>query len=206
MIPRGSARTAGIPACGAASIRAAIPAGPGLQPRRGNAERDDDDNAVQAWTTPTGIRTPGPAPQAETPGSSPRPPVIGITCLDCRRFGTPDDPGHQQLREHRAYDATSGFAIPGDDGSPLVDWDLDGVEGLGPALAAQFALAGGPEIAASVGFSVGRYQMTARADLDRDDGHLAGHAGSAADQGASSHAPGVQPHGRRIGQPSGERG
>src|SRR5271157_5120948 len=120
VIPRGSARTAGIPAGDAASIRAAIPAGPPspqvacrrsdtdpptdirpqpppprLEPRRRNAERDDDDNAVRALTTPTGIRTPGPALQAETPGSSPRPPVIGITCLDCCRFGTPDDPGHQ---------------------------------------------------------------------------------------------------------------
>ena len=115
-------------------------------------------------------------------------------------------PGIRQLREHRAYDTTGGFAIPGDDRSPLVDWDLDGVEGLGPALATQFALAGGPEIADPVGSSIGRYQMTARADLDGDDGHLAGLAGSAADQGESSHAAGVQPHGERIGQPPGEGG
>ncbi len=82
VIPRGSARTAGIPAGDAASIRAAIPAGPSyrrspagaansdpptgicpqppqprLQPRRGNAERDDDDNAVRTLTTPTRNRT-----------------------------------------------------------------------------------------------------------------------------------------------------
>jgi hypothetical protein len=69
--------------------------------------------------------------------------------------------GIRQLREHRAHDATGGFAIPGYDGSPLVDWDLDGVEGLGPALAAQFALAGSPEIADPVGSSIRQYQMTA---------------------------------------------
>ena len=34
-------------------------------------------------------------------------------------------PGIRQLREHRAHDATGSFAIPGDDGSPLVDWDPD---------------------------------------------------------------------------------
>src|SRR6266571_5171073 len=86
VIPRGSARAAGIPAGDAASIRAAIPAGPSyrrspagaansdpptgirpqppqprLQPRRGNAERDDDDNAVRALTTPTRNPNPGPA-------------------------------------------------------------------------------------------------------------------------------------------------
>jgi hypothetical protein len=62
VIPRGSARLAGIPAGDAASIRAAIPAGSGLQPRRGNAERDDDDNAVRALTTPT--RNPNPGTRA----------------------------------------------------------------------------------------------------------------------------------------------
>ncbi len=84
VIPRGSARTAGIPAGDAASIRAAMPAGPPspqvacrrsdtdpptgirpqpppprLQPRRGNAERDDDGNAVRALTTPTPESEPG---------------------------------------------------------------------------------------------------------------------------------------------------
>ena len=44
-----------------------------------------------------------------------------------------------------------------------MDWDLDGVEGLGPALAAQLALAGGAEIADPFGSSIGRYQMTAPA-------------------------------------------
>ncbi len=34
-------------------------------------------------------------------------------------------PGIRRLREHRAHDATGGFAIPGDDRSPLVDWDPD---------------------------------------------------------------------------------
>ncbi len=91
VIPRGSARTAGIPAGDAASIRAAMPAGPPspqvacrrsdtdpptgirpqpppprLQPRRGNAERDDDGNALRALTTPTRNPNPGPALQAET--------------------------------------------------------------------------------------------------------------------------------------------
>jgi hypothetical protein len=46
--------------------------------------------------------------------------------------------------------------------------------------------------------------MTDPADLDGNDGHLAALAGSAADQGESSHAAGVQPHGERVGQPPGE--
>jgi hypothetical protein len=114
-------------------------------------------------------------------------------------------PGIRQLREHRAYDATGGFAIQGD-GSPLVDWALDGVEGSVRPLRLSWPLPGGPEIADPVGSSIGRYQMTAPADLDGDDGHLAGLAGSAADQGESSHAAGVQPHGEQIGQPPGECG
>ena len=56
-------------------------------------------------------------------------------------------PGVGQLREARAHDATGNFAVPGDDGTPLADWDLNDVEGLGPALAAQFALTGSSEIA-----------------------------------------------------------
>ena len=51
-------------------------------------------------------------------------------------------PGLRQLGEDRAHDVTGGFAIPGDDRSPLAGWHLHGVEGLGAALAAQFALAG----------------------------------------------------------------
>ena len=120
VIPRGSARTAGIPAGDAASIRAAIPAGPPspqvacrrsdtdppagirpqppqprLQPRRGNAERDDDDNAVRALTTPTRNPNPGTRAAGRNAGFLASAPVIGITFLDCCRFGTPDDPGHQ---------------------------------------------------------------------------------------------------------------
>src|SRR5260370_42482787 len=70
------------------------PPQPGLQPRRGNAERDDD-NAVRALTTPT--RNPGPGTRAagRNAGFLASAPVIGITCLNCCRFGTPDDPGHQ---------------------------------------------------------------------------------------------------------------
>ena len=51
-------------------------------------------------------------------------------------------PGVRQLREARAHDATGDFAVPGDNGSQRVDWDLDGVEGFGSALAAQFAPTG----------------------------------------------------------------
>jgi hypothetical protein len=162
---------AAIPTRRQASVRS--PPQPRVRPRKGNAERDDDDNAVRALTTPTRNPNPGPALQAETPGSSPRPPVIGITCLDCCRFGAPDDPGHQAAsrtpgprRDRRLRD--TGRRVPaGRLGS--------GRRGrLGPALAAKVALTGGPEIADPVGSSVGRYQMTAPADLDGDDGHLAG--------------------------------
>ena len=132
--------------------------------------------------------------------------MIGITCPDCCRSGTPDDPGPQAAGEDPAHDATGGFAIPGDDRSPLAGWHLHGVEGLGAALAAQFALAGRPEIADPVRFPIRRYRITAPADLDGDDGHLAGPAGSAVGQGQSSHAAGVQPHGERIGQPPGQSG
>ena len=48
-------------------------------------------------------------------------------------------PGVRHLREACAHDATGDFAVPGDNGSPLVDWDLDGVEGIGSAFVAQFA-------------------------------------------------------------------
>jgi len=68
-------------------------------------------------------------------------------------------PGVGQLCEARAHDATGNFAVPGDDGAPLVDWDLDRVEGLGPALAAQFALTGSSEIADPVGLAVRRHQI-----------------------------------------------
>ena len=44
-------------------------------------------------------------------------------------------PSIRQLREARANDTTSDFAIPADDGSPLIDWDLDGVEGLSGTVA-----------------------------------------------------------------------
>jgi hypothetical protein len=151
VIPRGSARTAGIPAGDAASIRAAIPAGPSyrrspagaansdppagirpqpppprLQPRRGNAERDDDDNAARALTTPTRNPNPGARAAGRNAGFLASAPVIGITCLDCCRFGTPDDPrASGSFAKTGARDATGGFAIPGDDGSLLVDWDPD---------------------------------------------------------------------------------
>ena len=89
-------------------------------------------------------------------------------------------PGVGQLREARAHDATGNFAVPGDDGTPLVDWDLDGVEGLGPALAAQFALTGSSEIADPVGLAVRRDQITATADFDGNDWHPPGLTGSPA--------------------------
>ena len=34
-------------------------------------------------------------------------------------------PGISSFAKTGAHDATGGFAIPGDDGSPLVDWDPD---------------------------------------------------------------------------------
>ena len=37
-------------------------------------------------------------------------------------------PGIRQFREERVHGATGDFAVPGDDGSPLADGDLDGVE------------------------------------------------------------------------------
>ena len=46
-------------------------------------------------------------------------------------------PGIRQFREERVHGATGDFAVPGDDGSPLADGDLDGVEYLALALAAQ---------------------------------------------------------------------
>jgi len=49
-------------------------------------------------------------------------------------------PGIRQLREERVRHATGDFAVPGDDGSPLADWDLDGVEYLAPPLRLKFAL------------------------------------------------------------------
>ena len=64
-------------------------------------------------------------------------------------------PSVRQPCEARAYDATGNFAVPGDDGTPLVDWDLDGIEDLGPALAAQFALTGSAEIADPFGLPYG---------------------------------------------------
>ncbi len=75
-------------------------------------------------------------------------------------------PSLRQLREGRAHDATGDFAVPGDDGSPLVDWDLDGMEILCSALAAQFALTGSSQVADPFGFAIRRYQITASVDLD----------------------------------------
>jgi len=56
-------------------------------------------------------------------------------------------PGLRRLGEGRAHGAPAAWRRPGDDRFPLAGWDLDGVEGLGAAPAAQFALAGGSQVA-----------------------------------------------------------
>jgi hypothetical protein len=83
-------------------------------------------------------------------------------------------PNVRQLCEARAHDATGNFAVPSDDGAPLVDCDLDGVEGLGPALAAQFALTGSSEIADPFGLAERRHQIAATGDFDGNDWRLPG--------------------------------
>ena len=83
-------------------------------------------------------------------------------------------PSVRQPCEARAYDATGNFAVPGDDGTPLVDWDLDGIEDLGPALAAQFALTGSAEIADPFGLAVRRHQIVGTTNFDGNDGTLLG--------------------------------
>ena len=70
-------------------------------------------------------------------------------------------PGIRQLGEVRVHGAAGDLAVPGNDGSPLADGDLDGVECLTAALATQFALTGSPEIADPVRFAIGRDQITA---------------------------------------------
>ena len=61
----GQARTAGGSRCPRAP---AIVVTRWLQPRRGNAERYDDNNAVRALSAPTRIRDPGPALQTQDTG------------------------------------------------------------------------------------------------------------------------------------------
>jgi hypothetical protein len=113
-------------------------------------------------------------------------------------------PSVRQLREAGAHDATGNFAVPSDDGAPLAGWDLDGVEGLGPALAAQFALTGSSEIADPFGLAERRHQIAATADFDGNDWHSPGLTGSPADHGESSATMGIQPHSQRIGHPASE--
>src|SRR5665213_2627185 len=113
-------------------------------------------------------------------------------------------PSIRQLREARAHDTTSDFAIPADDGSPLIDWDLDGVEGFSSALAAQFALTGSTEITDPFRLAIGRNQIAAPVELNGDDRHLAGLTCPTADHGQSGTSTGIQPHGQWIGQPPGE--
>ena len=194
MIPRGSARTAGIPAGDAASIRAAIPAGPPspqvacrrsdtdppagirpqpppprLQPRKGNAERDDD-NAVRALTTPTRNPNPGARAAGRNAGFLASAPVIGITCLDRCRFGTPDDPGHQAAPRRPGpatrpaasrYRAMTG---PRWSTGTSTAWKAS----VRP-LRLSSPLPAARRLRTPFGSSIGRYQMTAPADLGADD-------------------------------------
>ena len=82
--------------------------------------------------------------------------------------------GVGQLREARAHKAPGDLAVPGDDVTPLVDWDLGGMDDLGLPLAAQLARAGSSEIADPVGLAIRGNQIAAPADLDGNDRHLAG--------------------------------
>ena len=105
----------------------------------------------------------------------------------------------RQLREARAHDTTSNFSVAADDGPSLIDWDLDGVEGLSLALAAQFALTGSTEIANPIRLAIGRNQITAPAEFDGDDRHLAGLTGPTADHAESGATTGIQLHSQWIG-------
>jgi hypothetical protein len=70
--------------------------------------------------------------------------------------------------------APGNLAVPGDDVPPFLDRDLPCVEDLGVLLAAQLALAGSSEIADPVGLVMRRNQVAALADLDGNNGGLAG--------------------------------
>jgi len=112
-------------------------------------------------------------------------------------------PGVGQLREARAHDATSDFSVPGDNGSPLVDRDLDRVEGFSSTLAAQLAPTGGSKIADPFGLAIRRYQITAPGDLDGNDRDLAGLTCATANDGEGGNTTAVQPHGHWIRNPPG---
>ena len=84
-------------------------------------------------------------------------------------------PGAWQLGEAGTHDATDDLAAGVDGGSPLIHGDLAGLKGLGATLAAQLAPAGGSQAARPLRLAVGRYQVTAALNLDRNDRHLAGH-------------------------------
>ena len=116
----------GHPGGDAASIRAAIAAGPPspqvarrrsdtdppagirpqppqprLQPCRGNAERDDDDNTVRALTTPTRNPNPGARAAGRNAGFLASAPVIGITGRSGRQAPAGPVGGRLALRSPR---------------------------------------------------------------------------------------------------------
>jgi hypothetical protein len=114
-------------------------------------------------------------------------------------------PGVRHLREACAHDATGDFAVSGDNGSPLVDWDLDGVEGLGSAFVAQFAPTGSSKVADPFGLAIGRYQIASPADFDGNDRNLAGLTGATANHGEGGNTTAAHPHGHWICHPPSER-
>ena len=75
-------------------------------------------------------------------------------------------PGVGQLRKARADKTPGNLAVSDDDGSPLVDWDLGGLEDLGLPLATQLACAGSSEIADPVRLTIRGHQIAALADCD----------------------------------------
>jgi hypothetical protein len=92
-------------------------------------------------------------------------------------------PGVKQLREARAYESSRRRRGTGDDYSPLVDWDLGGLEDLGLPFAAQLAGAGSSIVADPVRFTVRGNQVAALADVDRNDRHFVRITGMAKDDG-----------------------
>jgi hypothetical protein len=101
-------------------------------------------------------------------------------------------PGVKQLREARAYESSRRRRGTGDDYSPLVDWDLGGLEDLGLPFAAQLAGAGSSIVADPVRFTVRGNQVAALADVDRNDRHFVGITGMAKDDGEGGDAARAQ--------------
>lgn len=79
------------------------------------------------------------------------------------------------------------------------------MEGLGSALAAQFAPTGSAKVADPFGLAIRRYEIMAPADFDGNDRNLAGLTGATANHGEGGNTTAAQPDGRWISHPPGER-